>query len=57
MTFNGKEWHRIARGTRNIKGVSPLSFIVICCYCTISNFPNLLKFPKFSVLRSQPTLL
>ena len=56
MTFNGKgfrpQWHRIARGTRNIKGFSPLSFIVICCYCTVPNFPNLLK---LSILR-QPAI-
>ncbi len=34
----------------SIKGFSPLSFIVICCYCTLPNFPNLIK---FSVLRQQ----
>jgi len=55
MTFNGKgfrpQWHRIARGTRNIKGFSPLSFIVIYCHCALPNHPNLLNFPKFSILR------
>ena len=52
MTFNDKGFQPSmtlnSALAHSIKGVSPLPFIVIYCYCTLPNFPNLIK---FSVLR------
>ncbi len=43
MTFNDKGFQPLMTLNSAIKGVSPLSFIVIRCHCAL---------PKFSVLRS-----
>ena len=45
MTFNSKGFQpSMALNSalaRSIKGVSPLSFIVIRCHCTLANLPNI----------------